>query len=157
MELQFSTDIRKIKTKDVGNFSFKEAGFLALAGISAYVMYTVEKRVMGLEELNIPLLLPLPVLILVFGFAKPFGMSFFQFMRTAFIEYVIDPKIYIWESDFVYDLDGDNLAKDEKGHKRYLTDDEKQLYLMSDEVVTEPLPKSKEGKQMLKEIQSHII
>ena len=31
MEVQISQDIRKYKTKDIGNFSFKEAGFVAVA------------------------------------------------------------------------------------------------------------------------------
>lgn len=157
MELKISTDIRKIKTKDVGAFSFKEAGFLALAGIAGYAMYYMEKKVWCMEELNVALILPIPLIIICFGFLKPFGLSFTQFLRTVFIEWVVDPKVYIWESDFVYDLDSEDLAVDEKGRKRHLTDTEKQLYLMSDEVVTEPLPKGKEGKEMLKEIQNHII
>ena len=157
MELQISSDIRKFKTKDVGAFSFAEAGFLALAGGSGYAVYYLEMNVWHFEQMNIGLMLPLPAIILCFGFLKPFGMSFMQFLQTVFREWVTDPKVYIWESDFVYDLDGDDLALDEKGRKRRLTDTEKQLYLMSDEVVTAPLPKGKEGKEMLKEMQSHII
>lgn len=157
MELQISSDIRKFKTKDVGVFSFAEAGFLALAGGAGYAMYYLEMNVWHFEKMNTGLMLPLPAIFLCFGFLKPFGMSFLQFLRTVFREWVTDPKVYIWESDFVYDLDGDDLALDEEGHKRHLTDTEKQLYLMSDEVVTTPLPKGKEGKKMLREMQSHII
>lgn len=158
MELKISKDIRTFKTKDVGMFSFKEAGYIAVAGILAYGGYIVEKNVLNFEEINVFLLVPLPLIVLCVGFLKPFGLTFPQFVRTVFLEWVVDPKIYVWESDFVYDLDGDNLAKDDKGRRRTLTDTEKQLYLMQDEVITEPLSKNrKELKAMERELQSHII
>ena len=158
MELQISSDIRKFKTKDVGAFSFKEAGFIALAGACAYGSYIFQKKVLNLEEIQVILLAPLPLIILAIGFVKPFGMSFLQFLRTVFAEWVIDPKIYIWESDFVFDLDEKGLAKDEKGKDRLLTEGQKMAYMLSDEVVTVPLGKThKEIKEREAEIKSHII
>lgn len=39
MEVQISQDIRKYKTKDIGNFSFKEAGFVAVGLAAAWKMF----------------------------------------------------------------------------------------------------------------------
>ncbi len=139
MELKFSSDIRKFKTKDVGAFSFKEAGFIALAGASALGMWWLQKS-MGTTP-QVALCVPIPAIILAIGFVKPFGMTFIQFLRTVFLEWFIEPKVYIWESDYVYDLD-----------ELDLTDDEKQLYLMSDDDISVPLSKKDE-----KEISKHII
>jgi hypothetical protein len=42
---------------------------------------------------------------LLFGFFKPFGLSFFQFIKTVVNEKMLTPKCYHWESDFVYEMD----------------------------------------------------
>lgn len=140
MELKFSSDIRKFKTKDVGNFSFKEAGFIALGCVTAIGMWWLQKNVMHIEP-NVGLCIPIPAIILAFGFVKPFGMTFYQFIRTVVMEWVIEPKVYIWESDVEFDLD-----------EMKLSEDEKQLYLLSDENISTPLTKKE-----LKELEKHII
>lgn len=95
MEIPISQDIRKFKTKDVGAFSFKEAGFIALAIGLGFLTY----KFSGNYEIAI-----LPVaIVLIIGFLKPFGMSFIQFVRTVMKENVLTPRVYIWETDFEYD------------------------------------------------------
>ena len=96
MEIPISQDIRKYKTKDVGNFSFKEAGYLALAIGAAILGYNLFGG--SLEAAIIPM-----GLILVVGFIKPYGMSFIQFVRTVGRE-KLSPSTYIYETDFEYDM-----------------------------------------------------
>lgn len=97
MEIPISQDIRKYKTKDVGNFSFKEAGFIAI-GIGVGVLcYNVFH--MTIEACILPM-----GIIIVFGFFKPYGMTFFQFLKTVGKE-KLSPMTYINETDFVYNLD----------------------------------------------------
>ena len=95
MEIPISQDIRKYKTKDVGNFSFKEAGYLALGIGAAILGYNLFGK--SLEAAIIPM-----GLILVVGFIKPYGMSFIQFVRTVGREKT-SPSTYIYETDFEYD------------------------------------------------------
>lgn len=96
MEIPIVQDIRKYKTKDIGNFSFKEAGFIALGIGSAFVTY---KFIDSLETALVPL-----ALILIAGFFRPFGLTFFQFLRTV-VKEQFTPRTYIWETDFEYNAD----------------------------------------------------
>lgn len=96
MEINISQDIRKYKTKDVGNFSFKEAGFLAIGFGLAFVTY---KLTNSLEIAIIPF-----GLVAVFAFLKPYGMTCWQFLQTVGREQLI-PPVLINETDFVYDMD----------------------------------------------------
>lgn len=96
MEINISQDIRKYKTKDVGNFSFKEAGFLAIGFGLAFITYKLTNSL----ELAIP---PFGV-VAVFAFLKPYGMTFWQFLMTVGKEKLV-PAVLINETDFVYDLE----------------------------------------------------
>jgi hypothetical protein len=112
MEIPISQDIRKFKTKDVGNFSFKEAGFIAAAAIVGFAVY----KAAGTYEYAIP---PAAI-VLVFGFLKPFGLTFTQFIRTVVREQ-LSPRVYIWESDFEYDKE--TLKKYYGGDELRFSDD----------------------------------
>lgn len=107
LEIRISQDIRKFKTKDVGNFSFKEAAYIAAAMAVGYLTY----RFTSQFETAI-----LPVgIVLVIGFFKPYGMSFIQFMRTV-VKEKLTTQCYINETDFEYSFDefkelyGDEIA-----------------------------------------------
>ena len=97
MEIQISQDIRKYKTKDIGNFSLAEAGFIAVGCGAGFLVY----KLTGNYEYAIP---PTGI-ILAFGFLKPYGMSLPQFLKTVVKETMLSPRIYINESDFEYDPD----------------------------------------------------
>lgn len=94
MEISVSRDIRKYKTKDIGNFSFKEAGWIASAMAVAFVTYRLTKSI---EYSIIPL-----AIILVVGFLKPYGMSVITFLRTVGKE-KLTTQCYIYETDFEYE------------------------------------------------------
>lgn len=96
LEIKISQDIRKYKTKDIGNFSFKEAGFLAGAATVGFGAY---KLTNSIEIAIIP-----TAVILVIGFFKPYGMSAIQFFRTVVKENMTS-QCYINETDFQYDKD----------------------------------------------------
>ncbi len=97
MEIQISQDIRKYKTKDIGNFSLAEAGFIGVGCGAGFLVY----KLTGSYEYAIPL----TGTILAFGFLKPYGMSLLEFLRTVIKETIFSPRIYINESDFEYDPD----------------------------------------------------
>ncbi len=112
MEIKITKDIRKYKTKDVGNFSLKEVGWIALGLASAFLTYRLSKSV---EIAFLPLLV-----FVVFGFAKPLGLTMTQFLRTV-VRDALSPQIYYWETDFEYNFDEfeDLYGKD----ITYVTDD----------------------------------
>ena len=95
MEIKIGQDLRKFKTKDVGVFSFKEAGYIVAAIGAGFGVY---KFSAGNFELA---LIPVTI-ILIIGFFKPFGLSFFQFVRTVLQENLFSPRQYIWETDYEY-------------------------------------------------------
>lgn len=97
MEIKISQDIRKFKTKDVGNFTFKEAGFLAVGASLAFVAYKLSG---SFEVALAPMLV-----VIVFGFFKPLGMSFTDFIRTV-VKDRVTTQCYINETDFEYEPDG---------------------------------------------------
>lgn len=107
MEVKISQDIRKYKTKDIGNFSFAEAGFLAGAAAVGFAVY----KLTGSFEIAI---FPAGI-ILIFGFFKPYGMSAMQFIKTVLKENMTT-QCYINETDFEYNVEefpelyGDDIA-----------------------------------------------
>lgn len=105
MEIPITKDIRKFKTKDVGNFSFKEAGFIAGAGAIGFFLYKMTE--------NLYVTLPPAAIILVFGFFKPFGLSFWTFIKTFVKERFLTPPFLPNESDFEYDEECFEPYKDE--------------------------------------------
>lgn len=96
MEIQITQDIRKFKTKDIGNFSFKEAGFLALGAGAAFLTY---KLTNSFDLCIVPIFI-----VVVVAFFKPFGLTFIQFTRTVLKE-SLSPQTYINETDFTYEPD----------------------------------------------------
>lgn len=96
MEIPINQDIRRYKTKDIGGFSFKEAGFIAIALGAAFATY---KLLGSIEAAIIPM-----AIVLIVGFFKPFGMTFIQFLRTVGKEQ-LTPRTYIWETDYEYKPD----------------------------------------------------
>lgn len=94
LEIQIGQDIRKYKTKDVGNFSFKEAGFLAAGLAAGFLTY----KLTGSLEIAI---FPAGI-VLILGFFKPYGMSAIQFMKTV-VKESLTTQCYINETDFEYD------------------------------------------------------
>lgn len=114
MEIIVNQDIRKFKTKDLGPFNWKEVSFICIAAAIAYAGYFIEKNVMGMEEVELAPIILVAAIPLLFGFAKPQGMTFLEFLKTAVRENMLDPKIYYWESDFVPNLDefGDIYGED---------------------------------------------
>ncbi len=93
MEIEVNQDIRKFKVKDIGPFSFKQAGFLALGGGLGFLLYSATGT---LEMAIIP-----AALVAAFGFIKPFGMTFMQAMKLLMKE-MATPPCYEYETDFVY-------------------------------------------------------
>lgn len=105
MEIIVNQDIRKFKTKDIGNFSFKEAGFIVLAAGMGYGAYYLQTKVLMVEKVSYLPMVLLAAIPLLFGFFKPQGMTFWQFLNTVMRENFVEPKVYYWESDFVYNAD----------------------------------------------------
>lgn len=113
MEIIINKDIRKVKTKDLGMFSFKEAGFLALAvGLGAGIFF-LEKKVLGFEKINYYLMIIPMAIPLIFGFFKPFGLTFWQFCKTYIQETFVKPSVYTlsYQSENEIELNYEDLVK----------------------------------------------
>lgn len=96
MDVPISRDIRKYKSKDIGNFSFGQAAFLAGGVAAGFLTYKFVSP--SIEICCIPI-----AIILVFGFFKPYGMSLFAFLKLMFNELILSPRNLFYESDFEVD------------------------------------------------------
>lgn len=101
MEVMVTKDIRSFKQKDIGPFSFREAGVIAIGAVSGLAIY----KIAGAKDIAIIV----AVAILVLGFFRPKGMSCIEFIRTVFKESVY-PKILIDATDF--ELSEETLEED---------------------------------------------
>lgn len=99
MQIPINTDLRKFKAKDIGNFTFKEAGFLVAGMIVGAVLYFIQ------DDPNIALCVIPAGLIIVAGFFKPFGLPMEQFLQTIFLEMFLYPKVLKWDSDYIHEED----------------------------------------------------
>ena len=105
MEIHVSRDIRTYKAKDIGNFSFKEAGWITLALGSGILTWYISRSL----ELS---LLPMS-LILVFGFFRPCRMSMYQFISTV-VKDLLTPRVYVWEKGKeTFNKDPEELEEEE--------------------------------------------
>jgi hypothetical protein len=94
MELPITTDIRNTKSKDIGNFSFQQAAFLAGGLGTGFLTW----KASGSYELAfVP-----TAIILIFGFFKPFGMSMFTFLRIFINERILSAKNLVYEDNFEF-------------------------------------------------------
>lgn len=148
MEIIVNQDIRKFKTKDIGNFSFKEIGFLVAAAALGYGAYYLQTKILMVEQFSIAPCILLAAIPLLFGFFKPQGMSFMQFLKTVVKENMIDPKVYIWESDYEPDLN--NLGELFGEEYALSPERQRQIVVMVEEMNAQKPPKqSKEEKDMI--------
>lgn len=105
MELPITTDIRNTKSKDIGNFSFQQAAFIA-AGVGTGIL--TWKLTDSYEIAIAP-----AFLILIFGFFKPFGMSMWTFIGLFIREKIMTPKNMIYEDDFEFDDETTKLFQED--------------------------------------------
>ena len=101
MTIQVNTDLRKFKAKDIGNFTFKEAGFIVIGIAIGALLYFLQSG----EEKNLALALIPAAIVMVFGFLKPFGMEMKDAIRYVFPEKFMYPKILKWDSDYIHEED----------------------------------------------------
>lgn len=113
MEIIINRDIRNVKTKDIWIFSWKQAAFLAIALVLGAGIYLLEMKVFHFESVNYYLMIIPMAVPLVFGFLRPFGMSFWQFCKTYINETLIKPAVYttLYESEEDIQLDYEELIK----------------------------------------------
>ncbi len=101
MEIPINRDLRKFKTKDIGMFTFKEAGFVALALVIVYGVYAIQRWVFHIDEVSYELCALFAIPVLAFGFFKIKGLTLKQYLTTVFIENHLSPKIINWEKEGV--------------------------------------------------------
>lgn len=103
MEIIINRDLRKFETKDIGNFTFKQIGFM-VAGIAiALLSFALQRKYTGDWDINLCVIPAIPVLVL--GFLKIKGMTVPEYIRTVMPEKMLMPKSLKWESDFEYTED----------------------------------------------------
>ena len=108
MEVMINKDIRSYKVKDIGPFTLPQAASLLVAGVLAYGIYWLEKHMFNLNTLSDIQIISIIIMAappLVFGFVRPYGISFFAFLRTVFFENIMSPKTRIFKSESVPDYD----------------------------------------------------
>lgn len=107
MEIVVNQDIRKFKTKDIGNFSFVEVGWLLVALGLGYGVYLFQKLYLEVpsDDISFAPCVAVAAIPLALGFLKPQGMSCMKYISTVMKEKMLSPQTYIWQSDFVYDMD----------------------------------------------------
>ncbi len=106
MEVPINRDIRDYKVKDIGPFTLPQAGCVAGALINIYVIYNLEKKLFNVESYNNFMVFSIFLVCVpwvFFGFINLYGLTARQFIRTAFIEQYLNPKIRIYESDFEFE------------------------------------------------------
>ena len=103
-EIPINQDIRKYKVKDIGVFSLKEACWIAVGAVCAYGTFILQKNFFETTEITYFVSLLAAVPAILFGFIKPYGVSFFTYLRVIMKENVLSPKYLPYESSVKYVL-----------------------------------------------------
>lgn len=92
IEVPILKDIRSYETYLIGHFTTRQliCGGIAIGG--AYLVYYAQK-LMGIEEPVKALMLVAAVPGAAFGWVKPYGLKLEKFLKTAFIDNFIAPKV----------------------------------------------------------------
>lgn len=100
MEIVINKDLRKVETKDVGNFTFKQVGFLAVGIVCGGLSYFLQSSDGGEASTFLCVLPALPFILL--GFLRLDGLSLWQYIQMVFPEKFLMPMSLKWESDFEF-------------------------------------------------------
>ena len=117
MKVNVTGDIRKYKTKDIGNFTFVECLFILIAAgflIGGTVIFH------SFELGFIP-----AAITIAFCFARPMKMPLRKFLKMMVGEYT-SPKKYYYESEFTFE--SENFEDLEKEIREIFDDNEIQLF-----------------------------
>ena len=100
MEIEINKDVRDFKPKEIGMFSFKEAGFVVVSLGLGYGGFILSKT-LGIEGLDksAPFILIPMIPVLAFGFLKPQGLSLMVWIKTVLLEKLIGKKNYPMECE----------------------------------------------------------
>ena len=99
MEIPINRDLRKFKTRDIGKFTFKEAGCIAVALLLAYGAYAIQRWLLGIQDVSLEICTVFALPPLAFGFLKIKGMTLTQWVQTVFKEKYLSPQILNWEKE----------------------------------------------------------
>lgn len=115
MERFINKDIRDYKAKLFGPFTFREGIGLVILAAGAYGMYSLY-RIMFPGTLEFGLTLSLFCAIgalpgALYGFVKPYGMPIEVFLTVFVTENYINPRILVFESDDVFEVEDTEKPK----------------------------------------------
>jgi len=132
MEIEINRDLRKYKSKDVGNFTFWQFGW-GLAGIVAMAISVFIQKSLVTDFKFTDVFNPITIIpgvpFLIIGFIELQHMNIFQYIKNIFPEKFLMKKQLPWKSEFEYkettgkELFGEDcelipIIKDEDSNKR---------------------------------------
>lgn len=103
IEVAIPQDIRKYEAQAIGPFSLRQLASLGGVLAVAYGVYFLEKAA-GIDPMTVPLFMIFPVPIALFGWYKPYGMHFEEFVGKAFQDNFMAPKVRKYKIENTWDV-----------------------------------------------------
>ena len=91
IEVKIPKEINKYEAKFIGPFTMRQSVALGIALPTCVIMYNVLSQYLAREAVVFALLFPAGFAAL-FGWVKPYGMKFEEFMRSVFISAFVAPS-----------------------------------------------------------------
>lgn len=117
IEVNVPKDIRAYEPTFLFMFTARQTACIALMGVFTIACYVLEKSA-GLSPMEYPLFVIPAILIFPFGWIKPYGMKFEQFIKKAYTDNFQAPTKRKYEVENMWDV----IMKDaeEEEHRREL-------------------------------------
>jgi len=101
-QVQIPKDIQKYETKWIGPFNGRQCVCLIIALVIGIPLYFLVSSFLG-SQAGIIAVIPVIILIFPFGWIKPYGLNFEQFLRIALVSNFIAPKNRLYKTKSLYE------------------------------------------------------
>lgn len=127
IEIEIPKDITKYESKLIGPFTTRQTVCIVPAVALGIFAFVGLKNIIPSQDIRIGLVIISVLPFLLFGWYKPYGLPFEQFLKTAFISNVLAPKNrkYKTENTIIVD-DSDEESDSNKKEKKKKKNDIKQ-------------------------------
>lgn len=101
-QVQIPKDIQKYETKWIGPFNGRQCVCLLIALALGVPLYLIVSKDFG-SQTGIIAVVPIIVFIFPFGWIKPYGLNFEQFLKVALVSNFIAPKNRLYKTQSLYE------------------------------------------------------
>lgn len=134
IEIKIPKEINKYEAKFIGPFTLRQSVALVVALPVSVILYNLLRQYAPMELASIVCLVPAAAAYL-FGWFKPYGMKFEEFLRSVFISSFVAPSKRKYKTENYFAKLAEAIEKEERQAKESQKGKKKTKYKRSREAI----------------------